>query len=72
MNTLFSVVFMLLVFVVGGLIGYVIALMQELLEVKREMNDIELRIAEHMTEIEATEAEIERLRREIETCEDNN
>lgn len=72
MTTLLSAVLIFLVFVVGGLIGYVIALMQELLEAKREMNDIELRIAEHMTEIEAAEEEIERLRREIETCEDNN
>lgn len=72
MNTLFYAVLMLLVFVMGGLTGYVIALMQELLETKREINDIELRIAEHMTEIEATEEEIERLEREIKAHEDNN
>lgn len=55
MSTLFSVLSMLFVFVIGGLIGYVIALMQELLEAEREINDINLRIIHLESEIEACE-----------------
>lgn len=65
MSTFLSTVLIVLALIVGGLIGYVIAVTQELLECEREMNDIQMRISEHMTEIDALNREIATLEKEI-------